>query len=261
VSAQESPQNDLLNATLWMQNSAEYRANSLAIFTLARLRLDQALADTRWTAAPAEQTGAYQNFPPAIVVDIDETIVDNSPYQAWLTLQDKNFDPKTWTAFVNSVTSRAIPGAVEFIRYADSKGVKVFYVTNRTAEEEPGTRKNLEQLGFPVDPTMDTVLTARERPDWTLRKARAAPSLPKTIGSCSISATISADFTDEYRGDEIQRAKIFEANTNRWGREWIVIANPAYGSFESAPYKHDFRLPDSDKRKAKRDALQPWAGP
>src|SRR6185369_470814 len=81
AAAQTPPQNDLLNATLWMQNAVEYRANSLAVFTLARLRLDQALADPNWTAAPAEQTGAYQTLPPAIVVDVDETIMDNSPYE------------------------------------------------------------------------------------------------------------------------------------------------------------------------------------
>jgi len=157
--AQSPPQSDLLNATLWMQNSAEYRANSITVFALARLRLDQALADPNWTAAPAEQVGSYQTLPPAIVVDLDETIMDNSPYEVWLTLQDKNFDPKSWTAFVNSATSRAVPGAVEFIAYAQSRGVKTFYVTNRTSEEEAGTRKNLALLGFPLDSATDTVLT------------------------------------------------------------------------------------------------------
>src|ERR1043165_5807358 len=68
---------DLLNATLWMQRSVEYKANSTAVFALARIRLDEALADKNWTAAPAEQTGAYQSLPPAVVLDADETLIDN----------------------------------------------------------------------------------------------------------------------------------------------------------------------------------------
>src|SRR5277367_1525723 len=91
--ADAPPANDLLNAVLWMQRSVEYKANSLASFTLARLRLDQALADKTWTAAPAEQTGAYQDLPPAVVVDLDETLLDNSAYQAWLVKTGKTFDP------------------------------------------------------------------------------------------------------------------------------------------------------------------------
>src|SRR5206468_782645 len=83
---------------------------------------------------------------------------DNAGYQAWMTLKGTSFDPKTWNAYVNTVTSQPIPGAVEFANYAASKGVKVFYVSNRTAEEEPATRKNLEKLGFPMGGDVDTML-------------------------------------------------------------------------------------------------------
>ena len=136
-----------------MQRSDEYKANSLSVFALARMRLDQALADENWTGAPAEQKGAYQKFPPAVVLDLDETLIDNSRYQVWMVLNNKTFDPKTWTRFVSAQVTEAIPGAVDFTKYADSKGVKVFYVTNRTAEEEAPTRANIERLGFPMGAT------------------------------------------------------------------------------------------------------------
>src|SRR5438552_12168234 len=161
--AQDAPQNDLLNAVLWMQRSVEYKATALTAFALARIRLEQALTDPRWTSAPKEQTGNYQTLPPAIVLDVDESIVDNSAYQAWMALKDTTFDPKTWNAYVNTVSSLAIPGAVEFAKYAESKGVKVFYISNRTAEEEEATRKNLAKSGFPLDDKIDTVLMTRER--------------------------------------------------------------------------------------------------
>src|SRR5439155_106662 len=165
ATAPGGPASDLLNAVLWMQRSVEYKANALTAFALARIRLDQALEDRNWTAAPKEQTGAYQSLPPAIVLDIDESILDNSGYQAWMTLKGTSFDPKTWNAYVNTVTSQPIPGAVEFANYAASKGVKVFYVSNRTAEEEPATRKNLEKLGFPMGGDVDTMLMTRKKPD------------------------------------------------------------------------------------------------
>ena len=78
VRAQEVAPNDLLLATLWTQRSVEYRANALTVFALARIRLDEALADKSWTAAPVEQKGDFQNLPTAIVLDVDETLVDNS---------------------------------------------------------------------------------------------------------------------------------------------------------------------------------------
>jgi acid phosphatase len=245
-----------------MQRSVEYKATTMGAFALARLRLDQALADPSWTAlVPKELTTPYQSLPPAVIVDIDETILDNSGYQAWNAVKDTTFDPKTWTSYVNTVTSLAIPGAVEFSRYADSRGVKVFYVSNRTAAEEPATRKNLERFGFPMGGSVDTVLTARERPDWGSAKGIRRAFIAKGYRVLLNLGDNFGDFVDEYRGTEAERLAVLEQHRSRWGREWIMLPNPAYGSFESAPYKHDFKLSEADKRKAKRNALEPWPGP
>lgn len=261
TAAQDAPANDLLNAVLWMQRSVEYKASTLSAFALARLRLDQALTDPSWTAAPKEQTGAYGSLPPAVILDIDETILDNSGYQAWMTLKDTTFDPKTWNAYVNTVTSLAIPGAVEFAKYAAGRGVKVFYISNRTAEEEPATRKNLEKLDFPLDDKIDTVLMTREQPDWTSAKATRRAHVARSYRVLLNLGDNFGDFVDEYRGTEAERLKVFEDNRDRWGREWIMLANPAYGSFETAPFKHDFKLSNADRRKAKRAVLDAWPGP
>jgi 5'-nucleotidase (lipoprotein e(P4) family) len=239
----------------------EYRASALTAFALARIRLEQALTDPSWTAAPREQTGSYQSLPPAVILDIDETLLDNSSYQAWMALKDTTFDPKTWTAYVNTVTSLAIPGAVEFATYAAARGVKVFYVSNRTAEEEPATRKNLEKLGFPLDDKIDTVLSAREQPDWGSVKGTRRAFVAKNYRVLLNVGDNFGDFVDEYRGTEAERLKVMEEHKDRWGREWIMLANPAYGSFESAPYQHDFKLSNGDRRKAKRAVLDAWPGP
>ena len=261
VRAQDAPPNDLLNAVLWMQRAVEYKANSLGAFALARIRLDQALADTSWTGAPKEQTGSYQSLPPAIIVDVDETIVDNSKYQAWMVAKGTSFDPKTWTAFVNAVTSEAIPGALEFLQYAESKGVKIFYVSNRTKEEEEGTRKNLLKLGFPIDSAVDVMLMARKQPDWGSAKGTRRAHVAKSYRVLLNLGDNFGDFVDEFRGSEADRLKVFEEHKARWGREWIMLANPTYGSFESAPFNHDFKQSEGDRRKAKRAVLDAWPGP
>jgi acid phosphatase len=253
--------NDNLNAVLWTQRSVEFRGNAVTAFTLARLRLNQALNDRSWTAAPAEQTGNFGRLPPAVVLDIDETLLDNSAYQAWNIVAGTGFDPKTWTAFVKSEISVPIPGAVDFTQYAASKGVVVFYVTNRSAEEEAATRDNLERYGFPLDANIDTVLTAQERPDWKSAKGTRRAYIAKDYRILIAGGDKFGDFTDDYKGTEAERHAVWDANKERWGHDWIVVANPTYGSFESAPYNHDFKRSDAEKRQAKRAVLWSWPGP
>jgi len=257
----QTPPHDILNATLWMQRSVEYKANSMSVFALARIRLDQALADKNWTGAPAEQSGAYQDLPPALVLDLDETLIDNSRFQVWMVMNDQVFTPKVWTAFVNAQVSEAIPGALDFLKYADSKGVKLFYVSNRTAEEKESTRKNLERLGFPMGGNVDTLLMARDKPDWGSTKGTRRAFVAKDYRVLLNLGDNFGDFVDSYRSSEAERLRVFEENRDRWGREWIVLANPSYGSFESAPFGHDYKKSADEQRKAKRDVLDGWSGP
>jgi len=92
--------------------------------------------------------------------------------------------------------------------------------------------------------------------------ARAArPDGRRAAGSCRTSGPTFGDCVDEYRGTEAERLKVMEEHKDRWGREWIMISNPAYGSFESAPFNHDFKLTPADRRKAKRAVLDAWPGP
>lgn len=252
--------NDNLNAVLWMQKSVEYKANADAVFALAKIRLDQALKDKSWTAAPAEQTNDFADLTPAVVVDADETVLDNSGYQAWMVMNGETFNPKTWTKFVNSQTSTAVPGAVDFAKYAESKGVRVFYVTNRTKGEEPATRENMRKLGFPMDANIDTILTAKEQPDWGSAKGTRRAAIAKHYRILLLVGDNFGDFTDAYKGSVDERQKVYEENAARWGRDWLMLPNPTYGSFESAPFGGNFKLPIEEQRAAKRGALAPWSG-
>jgi acid phosphatase len=254
------PQNDLLNATLWVSNSVEYKANTLAMYQLATMRLDEALADKDWTAA-TEQTGAYQDLPPAIILDVDETAIDNGGYESWLVAAGKSYSSKTYGPWVRAMEAKAIPGAVEFTKYADSKGVKVFYVTNRKADEEEATRKNMEALGFPMGGNVDTFLMQNEKEDWTGAKSTRRAFIAKDYRVLLLLGDNYGDFSDDAGGSEAERAASLEKNMAHVGHDWIFIANPEYGSFESAAFGGDWSKSPDERRKEKIEALPAWKGP
>lgn len=261
VKAQEVPANDLLVGTLWTQRSVEFKGNALSIYALAKIRLDEALADKKWTAVPAEQTGDFAALPPAIILDVDETVLDNSLYQVWTIKAGKSFSTTTWNEFCEAQVSRAIPGSVEFTKYADSRGVKVFYITNRDAVTEKATRENMEKLGFPMGGNVDTFLMQNEKPGWGSRKGTRRAVVAKDYRVLLNFGDNFGDFDDRYQSSEADRLKFFDENRQRWGREWLVIANPTYGSFDAAPFAFDYKKSDAEKRKAKWDAVEGWAGP
>lgn len=252
--------NDNLNAVLWDQTAVEAKANALGAYALARIRLDEALADPAWTAAPSEQTGDFKDLPPAVILDVDDTVLNTSLYQAWNIKTGTSFTPPTWTKYVNAKLDSAIPGSVEFTQYAASKGVKVFYITNRTKEEEPATVELMTKLGFPMGGNVDTFLSAKEQPDWTSAKSTRRKVVAKDYRVLLLVGDNFGDFTDAYKGTLEERQKAFEAAAAHWGHDWIAVANPTYGSFESSPYKGDYKLPAGEQRRLKIDALKSWNG-
>ena len=92
LASEAVPQSDLLNAEVWMQTAIEYRANCLTVYALANIRLDEALADKTWTAY--DQTGSYQEMPPAVMLDLVETAIDQSAHEAGLVVNGADFDRK-----------------------------------------------------------------------------------------------------------------------------------------------------------------------
>lgn len=210
--------NDNLNAVLWDQSAVEAQAVTTQAYVLARLRLDEALADKMRTADPTVQTGDFASKPPAVVLDVDDTVLNTSQYQAWNVKAGTSFDPKTWTSYVNSKIDFAIPGAVDFTQYAASKGAKVFYVTNRTKEEEPATAERLKALGFPMGDNVDTVLSAKEQEGWGSAKSTRRAFIAKDYRILLLIGDNLGDFTDAYKGTIEERQKAFDDNKAHWAR-------------------------------------------
>ncbi len=249
---------DNLQATLWMQGSVEYAGVTKGAYQLAAVMLDKALADKNWTAGPGEQGGSFAGKPPAVILDVDETVLDNSKFQAWMVINDTFFNPKDWGAFVNSVDSMPIPGSLAFTKYAVSKGVKVFYVSNRTGDLEAATRKNLEKYGYPMGGNVDTVLLKKERDEWaSSKKSPRRSHVGKDYRVLLVLGDNFGDFVDGYKGSIAERHALFAKHDAMWGTKWIMLPNPSYGSWESATFGHDYKEPD--QRGKKHEALSAWA--
>lgn len=257
TATQAAEADDGLNATLWMQTSVEYAGVTTEAYRLAGIMLDRALADASWTALPQEQGKGYADKPPAVILDIDETVLDNSRYQAWTIVHGKTFDHRTWADFVNSVDSTPVPGSLEFTKYADSKGVKVFYVSNRAGALEEATRRNLEKYGYPLGGNVDTVLLWGEKPEWKAsEKSPRRLHVARDYRVLLLLGDNFGDFVDGYRGSLEERRALMEANREMWGTRWIVLPNPSYGSWEAAAFGHDHGAPDRHGRK--KAALTAW---
>jgi 5'-nucleotidase (lipoprotein e(P4) family) len=226
--------NAQLSSTLWQQTSVEYRALTKQAYTNARLLLDAALADPKWTAA-LEQEGDYSKLPPAIILDIDETVIDTSAYQASLMAAGVPHTEERFEAFVAAARSPGLDGAKEFLDYAVSKGVKVFYLTNRRAPAEQITRNNLAFAGLPVDPNVDTVILRGERPEWDPGdKAPRRRSIAENYRVLLVFGDDFNDFVTAYGKTVDERAAIYQQYRDYFGMKWIILPNANYGTWDRA---------------------------
>lgn len=249
--------NDLLNATLWTQTSVEFKAASMASYKLAELMLDKALADKNWTAA-LEQGDNYQDKPTAVILDVDETVLDNSEYEAWLIKANTNYSSKTWGPYVDAAISKPIPGSKEFIDYAKSKGVEIFYVSNRKAPGEAGTRKNLADLGYYVNDKIDTVLLRGETEEWGSAKNTRRAHVSKDYRVLLVLGDNLGDFVDAKDATPADRNEILAKYKDNWSSKWITISNPMYGSWEAASFGYNWKASGEEKRKLKMEAMTYW---
>lgn len=240
-------------ATLWMQKAAEYRALAYQAFNLARWQLDADLEKKNVRKLPK----AERKRPRAIVVDIDETVLDNSPAQAEGIKTRTAFNSNDWLAWVEMRKAKAVPGSVEFLNYAVSRGVKIFYVSNRDEPHKAATIENLKRVGF-TDISSENVLMRQ-------KDAKGANISTKTPRRNLVSENyrivlLMGDNLDDF-SDIFEQKSIAErfAETDKikddWGKRWIVLPNPMYGTWENAIYEYQ-RLNDRQKIERRAAALE-----
>jgi 5'-nucleotidase (lipoprotein e(P4) family) len=215
-------QDQLLLSVLWFQKSAEMKAMYYQGYNLAQKSL-------------AEKVKAQtSDKPKAVVMDIDETLLDNSPSEVYLIENNISFSDETWKKWVNTASAKACPGALEFTKFAESENVEVFYVTNREMPEEfDPTLRNLKNTGFPYADNAHLVLQT----DASSKEERRNAIAEKYDILLFIGDNL-ADFDAVFdkRGPDLGFGAVAD-NEEKFGTDFIILPNPMYGPWVNAAIK------------------------
>lgn len=249
--------NNNLYATLYLRSAAEYDALGRAIYSAAEARLDALLADKHHSAA-LEQRNPFADLPPGVIVDVDETVLDNSAYQATLVVENISYSTPHWDRWVAEAKAGAVPGAVQFAQGAASRGVTMLYLTNRRCIERVSggdpcpqraeTIRNLVRAGFPEPDPANVYLRSAEF-NFDSDKGSRRAAFARRFRILMLFGDDLGDFVSGLRavGTTLaDREAAVARNAARWGREWFVLPNPSYGSWLDA-------LGDDPHR-----TLEPW---
>jgi acid phosphatase len=254
------PADDNLNAVLWVQRSAEYRAAATQTYRAAIDHLDVALKQADWDAlVPEERANATKGLKPAVILDIDETVLDNSPYQARLVRDGAEYSDPSWDAWVEERQAKSVPGVVEFARAANARGITLVYISNRAVHLKDATLANLRSAGLPVADDsvflgLGTVVADCEqdgsekdcRRQLAGRQYRVLMQFGDQLG----------DFVRIYDNSPAGRQALADRYDGWFGERWWMLPNPTYGSWEPALFDNDWRQPREARRAAKRAALE-----
>lgn len=251
-------QNVNLHSTLWMQSAVEYDGLTRGLYRLAEAQMLRSLQDSGWTAAVEQgerPPSRYRTKPPAVVLDVDETVLDNSAYQARLIRRNESYDSESWQAWCREERAGAVPGALAFTLAAAERDVQVFYVTNRDSVVDGATKTNLRRLGFPLASDEHVVLTEGERPGWDGTKTSRRRHIAQDYRILLLIGDNFGDFVGDVETsveDRQQRAATYE---KYWGTRWIVLPNPQYGSWEAALFNYNFSLSPTEQLRRKHGRL------
>ncbi len=241
----EIPDDKLLMAVAWYQHSGEMAALYYQGFNIACERLDEAVA--------TNNAGKFL----AVVVDIDETMLDNSPLE---TVVMKNGDFfKNWNEWTTKAEAQPLPGALEFVKYAQSKQVDVFYITNRDDNDRKSTLLNLQKAGFPFS-TDDHLLTKSDLSASTGNTSSKAGRRAKVSEKHEIILLIGDnlnDFSEIFEDRKTNDGKA-SVNNNRelFGQKFIVLPNPMYGAWEKPLYDYRDGLSEKEKTQLLKSKLK-----
>jgi acid phosphatase len=229
-----------LNAVVWQQRALEHQANVLSVYRSASALLPIAKLAPSALAEPIEAHG-LPGKPPAVVLDVDETVLDNSPYLALTVQAGVAFDERHWLRWVTQASAAALPGASEFIARARKLHVHVIFITNRTCNkaagydaqghaldcpQKAGTLQNLERvLGYrPSDGDVLLKDEQRDRDDSDKRARRL-----EVARNHRVVMLVGDDAADFVRRGEYDAAK----HARYWGSQWFALPNAVYGSWQA----------------------------
>jgi 5'-nucleotidase (lipoprotein e(P4) family) len=224
---------------LWQQRAAEYKALTYQAYNLAKIRLDEFI------------TKEGQK-PKAIITDIDETVLDNSPYFIRQASKGSGYSDSTWISWTAEVKCDTIPGASQFLKYAQSRGVTVIYITNRFQVEQIPTIKNLQKFNLPNADSSHLFLLNSENSSKESRRLQITKNydivlyLGDNLGDFS---KLFDNLTYNQRSDKV------DVSAKEFGNHFIVLPNAMYGTWEDRLYPKN-AISDKDKNAALNKILR-----
>ena len=206
--------------TLWYQNAAEVDALYQQGYNVATNKLKELLKQPT-------------NKPYSIVLDIDETVLSNIPFQVKMIKDGTAFNPKLWDEWVQKAEATPVAGAKEFLQFADKNKVQIYYISDRTDAQVDATIKNLEAQGLPVQ-GRDHLMFKKE---GDKSKEGRRQEVLKHTNLVMLFGDNLVDFAEFSTKSEADRDKMFEQLKAEFGDKFIIFPNPMYGSWESAVYQ------------------------
>lgn len=228
----------------WIQQSGEYQALAYQAFNSAKVAFDSAKAT--------------KGKKKAVVVDLDETMVDNSAYAGWQVQNGKPFDGKDWTRWVDARQTTAVPGAVEFNNYVNSHKGTVFYVSNRKdSNEKAGTVDGMKKLGF-TGVSNQTLYLKKDKSNKTPRFEEIEKQGYDIVVYIGDNLNDFGDAT--YKKSNEERRAFVKENSAKFGKSFIVLPNPNYGDWEGGLAKDYYKGDAQNRVKIRHDAIKAWNG-
>ena len=219
---------------LYQQQAAEYKALTLQAYNIAREKLD------RYIQTPGDK-------PFAVISDIDETILDNSPNAVHDALHNHTYSDTSWMTWTKKGEADTVPGAPAFFKYAASKNITVFYISNRTTQELPQTIANLKKYDMPYTDEAHILLkTTTSNKD--ARRAQVAANYNVLL--------YFGDNLGDYKGvfdrkPVESRDSLVHQYAGDFGNRFIILPNPVYGEWVAALYHYRY----SDSMRVKADSM------
>ncbi len=240
---------EMLNAVLWQKTSAEFEAVTRQLYSLAQGNLKRALQDPEWSAIPNSKANA-QLAPTAVVMDLDETVLDNTGYEEYLIVNHTEYSRESFQKWCESGKSSAIPGAAEFIRSTRDAGVEVIFMSARSEAQRACTTASLNRLGITSDGSKNEMLLTGGGEKQPFRDAVA-----KTHRVLLLVGDNLGDFTEGSLLNVEKRRQIARQYQEFWGKSWIILPNPMYGHWEGAVFAFDYAMPREKKLEQKHKSI------
>ena len=217
------------DAVLWQNTSAEAYWMYRQGYAYATEKLETMLTTIEEEKQMVDST-EWDRRPLAVIVDIDETVLDNSPYQITAVKNGKTFDPADWKAWTDKASAKASPGARDFLLAARDGGCEVFYITNRDQSERASTLKNLQEVGFPNADDIHLLLM-----DGTSDKTARRAQVRSTHHVLLFVGDQLRDFDERFKDRSVYNGKnVVDAMADSLSQHFILLPNPMYGTYRDA---------------------------